>query len=372
VTASDGAQKLLTRLCPACGREVKTLYNGLCEECFKASHRLLEPPHQVEVTLCKLCGSYKLEGEWRRPRTDNPLGEAVREVVSRSGRVRGKVLSLSVDVSGAEGGLARIRVLGTFSEGVTPYEEEYEVQLRVRWDLCTQCTLTKSKREAARVQVRAQGRPLEPDEILAARRIVERSLATRWRGSLDLIEVIETEGGVDFVFSSLPSAKLAASALSRELFSTLLETRKSAGVVSGRRVARHTLRVLVPGFRAGDIIEYDGTLHYVLEVSRSGVRALDLRTYKERLLSKARPLIERSRVVVRREELEDAVVAYAIPGEVGLVLLRSQKSLPVRMIDGLPWLKVGDRVLVASVAGRAFVLPPVHRAHNQNIPAQAP
>ena len=350
-------RELLTRICPVCGKEAKVLYSGVCEECYRASRRLLALPEVVEVTMCSVCRSYKQGGRWVRPLTDDPLREAVRDSVIRASKHRWKIHS--IDVLNVEAGRATVKVTGKLAEDLAPSEEIYEVPLRLRWTLCTECIMAKSKREVARVQVRAKGRPLRSGEIELIKRIVQHSLSQRWRGEADLIDVVEGEGGVDFVFSSLDSARFATAALKRKLFVTILETRKSVGVASGKRIARHTLRVLLPEFSTGDVIELDDQLYYITQVTNTVVKALNLSTYAPCSLGSLRALVERGRVVRRREELEPAVVASLTSQAVDVVFLRTQKVATIFPEKPLEWVRGGEPVLVASVKGRLYLLPPV-------------
>lgn len=352
---APGKNGLLSRLCPVCGKEVRELYNGVCEECFRARWSSVEVPRAIEVTVCKVCGAYKLGGRWRKAAGGDPIVEAVKAEVKRRGKPGARIRSL--DVSLVEGDRVTIRVVSTPEGGVAPQEELHEAALHVQWALCSDCIMAKSRREAARIQVRARGRPLTASEVEEVKRIVERGLSARWRGSLDLFEVEEREGGVDFVFSSQPSARLAVSALKRELFASILETRKSAGSVSGKPVARITLRVLLPGFRPGDVIEFGQRVYYVLEVARQGVRVLCLQTYDERTLSNARQLIERTRVVLRREELESAVVASVTGENIDVVLTRSQSAISFALAKKPGWLIEGRQVMLAFINGQAYPVP---------------
>lgn len=353
-----GSNDLLTRLCPVCGRVAKALYDGVCEECFRASRKLLEVPETIEVSLCKVCGAYRLKGRWRRPTGANPLIEAAKAEVERSSKARREILS--IDVHSVEGDRVRIRVIGIPERGMPPLEEEHEVALHVRWTHCSDCIMAKSRREAARIQVRARGRTLTASEIEAVKRIVREGLRTRWRGSLDLFEVEEKEGGIDFLFSSQSSARLAAEALKHELFATTLETHKAAGSASGRRVARITVRIQLPQFRPGDIIEFEGRAYYVLAAARTGVKVLCLQTYEERTLSNAKPLIERSRVLLKREELEPAIVASVTEGAVDAVLIRSRRAVSFHMGKRPDWLIEGGQVMLAFIDDRVYPVPCLH------------
>jgi len=351
-------KRLLSKLCPVCGREVEALYGGVCEECYRRLHPLAELPRELEVTLCRVCGAYKLGSKWVKPRNGDPLREALEEAVKRSIRVRGRAERIAV--SGIEGESVRVLVSGSAAEGMRAYEEEHITPVRVRWELCRECVLSKSKREAARVQVRAKSRGLTPTEIDAAKEVVERFLGSRWRGNLDLVDVVEKGDVLDFVFSSIPSARLAADALKREFPSTLLETRKSVGVdASGRRLARITFRILLPEFKVGDVIEFRGKLYYVTRLSGEGVWAINLNRLEEVKLGRGRELIESSKVVCRGEEMEPVIVASLRGSEVEVVALRSGRSISLRLERLHPQLKEGGSALLAVIEERYYVLPPV-------------
>jgi nonsense-mediated mRNA decay protein 3 len=348
---------LLTKLCPVCGREADVLYGGMCEECYRKLHPLAELPEVLEVTLCRACGAYKLGGRWMRPRGGDALREALEAAVKRSLRVRGYVENVAI--TEIEGGRVRVLVSGYAAEGMRSYEEEYVAVVRVRWGLCRECVLAKSKREVARVQVRARGRGLTSAEIALAKRVVERFLSSRWRGNLDLIDVVEEGDTLDFVFSSIPSARLAADALKRELPSTVLETRKSAGVDdSGKRFAKITFRILLPEFKAGDLIEFRGKLYYVTRMSGEGVWAIDLDRLEEVKLGRSKELIENGRIVRRGEELEPVIVASVRGDEVEVVTLKGGKSISLHLERLHPQLKEGGSALLAVIGTKYYVLPP--------------
>jgi nonsense-mediated mRNA decay protein 3 len=354
---SHGRETILSRVCPLCGRETKVLYGGLCEDCYRKLHPLVKLPESLDVTLCRVCGAYKLGGRWLKPKSREPLREAVEEVVAQAIKTRNRIQDISVVE--IEGERARVQVTGSAMEGARAYREEYSVKLHVHWSLCGDCKLSKSKREVARIQVRAKNRDLSAAEAAAAKRVVEQALSTRWRGSLDLLEVIEKPHTLDFVFSSLPSARLAADALKRELPVTVLETRKSTGVdTSGRRAAKVTLRLLLPEFRVGDVIEFRKRLYYVTRLSGEGVWAFDLSRLEEVKLEKGKELIEGSRVVLRREDVEPVVVASLRRGNLEVVTISGEKrSLSLNVERAPSHLREGDQALLVVIEGRYYVLP---------------
>lgn len=347
--------ELTQRLCPLCGKEVSRTFGGLCKDCYGRLHPLLEVPDSFEATVCKVCGSYRVGDKWTQPRSEDPLLEAAEAAVRRAVRARGNVEEIRVVQ--AEG-ILTIAAKGSAIEGMEPYLEEYKGSFRVRWGLCNNCINRKSKREVARVQVRARNRQLTSNEAAAVKRIVERALSRTQRRALDLIEVVELPQGIDLTFSSLESARRVVSELRKSLLATILETRKVAGTDSrGRRAAKLTVRMLLPEFRPGDIIEYGEQLYYVFEVQERGVRVVELRSMSEQRIEGGKALVERSRVVCRREELGQAVVASISPGFAEVVSGEECVQVPLSP-RGLPaWAREGERVLVARIDGKYYLLP---------------
>lgn len=349
-------RRLRERFCPVCGRRAARYYEGLCEECYKRLHPLLKLSPTLRVAVCRVCGAYKLGGRWTRPKGPDPLLYAIKAAVKRSVRPRGMVES--VRVIGFDGRKLRIVAKGRAAEGMEPYEEEYGCEVRVAWSLCEDCIYAKSKREVARVQVRARGRDLSGWEARRAKALVSEALSSTWRGAIDLVEVVEDGHGIDFIFSSLTAARAAVSALEKRMVAYVLETRKSMGMDdSGRPRARPTFRVLLPEFRAGDVIEHGGRLFYVTGFEEGAVKALELNTLKEVRIRATRRLLEESRVAARREGGEPVMVISARPREVQVMSLRDYQTYSIYFKRIPSWVREGGRAVLLSLEGRCYLLP---------------
>jgi len=352
----DERGRLRERFCPVCGRHASRYYEGLCEECYRRLHPLLKLPPTLRITICRVCGAYRLGSGWARPRGPDPILQAAKAALRRAARPQGLVESM--EVVSFDGRRLRVVAKGRAAEGMELYEEEYECQVRVEWSLCEECIYAKSKREVARVQVRARGRDLSGWEVKRVKELVSEALSSTWRGAIDLIEVVEDGHGLDFIFSSLAAARLAVSALERGMVVHVLETRKSMGMdSSGRPRARSTFRVLLPEFRVGDVIEHGGKLFYVMGFEERSVKALELNTLREVRIRATRRLLEESSVVVRREGGEPVMVISARPGEIQVMSLRDYRTYSIYS-ERIPlWVEEGGRAVLFSVRGRYYVLP---------------
>ncbi|MFZ8792368.1 MAG: NMD3-related protein, partial [Acidilobaceae archaeon] len=52
------------RICPRCGRSNVGFVGVLCSDCYVEVYGVASVPGSLDFTYCKICGSYKLQGQW--------------------------------------------------------------------------------------------------------------------------------------------------------------------------------------------------------------------------------------------------------------------------------------------------------------------
>ena len=55
---------MLKKFCPRCGKGTDTLFEGLCEDCFTETKKILSVPQSIEVIMCKRCGKSVNRNKW--------------------------------------------------------------------------------------------------------------------------------------------------------------------------------------------------------------------------------------------------------------------------------------------------------------------
>ncbi len=344
------------RVCPVCGKQATTFINGLCEECYRQANPLLKIPGPVEVVMCRLCGAYRVKGKWNQPREGDPLAQALETALYNY--VESGALVRELRIERIAGNSALAVAYGSTERGLEDYEERYEFTYRVRWSLCDACINAKSKKEVARIQVRAKGRSLTLDEVKELKRVVDKVLSSIQRGHIDLIDVVESKGGIDFLFSSLSTAKTVLKGIEREFPVTILETRKNAGMDSrGKPRAKITYRAMFPEFRVGDIMSYHGKEYYVIGLSNKLVKALSLEKMEKENLAVSRSLIEKSRVICKREEGEAVLVSSVGREEVQVVSLVNSRVYSLFFTGRNPWVKENSHAILFRVSNRLLLVP---------------
>ncbi len=356
------------KFCPVCGRRVDTLIDGLCPECYAASHPLIsEPPSRIEGMICRNCGAYRVGKVWKNPKSSIPedaLLEAVESLVKRSFESkRVRVESFEVErlrqKKGAFHVYTIVKVRGAPYPGVPEYSDTYRVLVDIGLGICPACRDVTIGKEKAIVQVRARGRELSLTEKNAVKEAINEVVAALYakdRAAIP-VEVEETERGIDVKFASKKAAKALVDRLRRMFPAELLSTHKDMGVdPSGRKKTKVTYRLLIQPCRPGDIVEVGSSLYYVESVKESFVKVLAIPGYKETKLSVKR--LHRVKVVVPREMLKPALV-ISRRGNTLQVMYMTDYTTEEIEAPRLPLNKVRDNKVGVAVLsdGKKVVVP---------------
>ncbi|MEM4791016.1 MAG: NMD3-related protein [Thermofilum sp.] len=317
-------------VCPLCGRFVESLVGGLCPQCYRANHPLIQLKKEIVIQRCRICGAYKY-GDSGWTQEVEVLEEEIRRKANRFLVFGGRVTEVVLRVR-PEDRILEVKVKGV-AHGLEdePYWENLTAPLKLRETVCDGCMRHLAKRAAATVQVRAEGRELTGEE----RRAVQEALAALakskgLRTSQVPIEVEEVPHGVDVHFATHAAAREFVRILSEKVFFDVLETSKLVGITrSGREKHKQTLRLLLPKFKKGDVIELKGNLYLVEDIRASKLILLDLERAEKTTIPLTRSTLNAISVHTAGEELEHGVVISRSENLIYVMSMRDNSLLEV-------------------------------------------
>ncbi len=274
--------------CVVCGREIEHGY--LCGKCTVEKMEVVRV-NPLEILMCSKCGSIRLGGRWVRKELD----EVIEDLILKNTRVAEEFDVREVVVHSS----SRI----VYYRGTIAGDE---VEVKVPFTLtlkkisCPKCSRETGGYYESIVQVRAENRELEEEEIEMAISILEDILKKEEGNEKAFVSKIERKKeGVDFYLGSRNIGRKVSRIISRELGAEITESKKLHTKIDGRDVYRFTYSVKAPGYREGDVVECGGKICLVKNVrSRKGV---DILTGKTVNLSK-------EFVVVKKDETVGGVV----------------------------------------------------------------
>ncbi|WP_292000299.1 60S ribosomal export protein NMD3 [Caldivirga sp.] len=257
---------MLRKICPVCGRETDILIEGVCPDCYRLTHRIIEAPNEVNVLMCYGCGAYFINGRWSKGI------KGLERLISSKIRVKGIVDEMNIRVFRDE---AKIKVKGKASELIPgSYDEEYTVKLTFKKDLCPSCRAELMEKEEAIIQLRLIGGDVGEFKVKVMD-IVRMTLAKgEDRGRV--IKVEDVNGGFDIKVTNQRLARSIALNVHRELPSFMQETSKVVGYRGDKRIEKRSISIHLIGLSKGDVVNISGVNYLVKSLHRDHLDLIKL------------------------------------------------------------------------------------------------
>ncbi|MCD6367703.1 MAG: 60S ribosomal export protein NMD3 [Candidatus Aenigmarchaeota archaeon] len=119
-----------SKFCIKCGKKTETLFNGLCEECFKEMNELISVPEKAKISVCKICGRAKIK-KWEKIDID----DAIKRLI----KTNGKLEKIKIEKEWKNKKLlVKIKASGFLNEKVKKSETK-EIEITIEEKLCDTC-----------------------------------------------------------------------------------------------------------------------------------------------------------------------------------------------------------------------------------------
>jgi len=325
--------------CVICGSEA--VIEGMCLKCYQKRRKLSYLDDIIELVRCPKCGYFKIGGVWK----DLEFSSALFEIVQSKVRVHPQFEVEEVDIeplTSGEVGKYIVRLIG-YVEGCRAVDENV-VNVRVRTITCERCSRFSGGYYEAIVQVRADDRKIEEDELKVVKEIINRILEKEKDNQKAFIsKVVERKEGPDFYFGDKNIGRKVSREVARTLGGRVIESRKLHTRIDGRDIYRYTFAVRLPCYRVGDVV-VEGEKLCIVAGYGKGLAVEDLSVVN----------LKNPKVVKRREELERGIVVNCdefvaeVASEKGIIQAVTSKAV-----------SIGDEVFVVEYNSKYYVVPKV-------------
>ena len=321
--------------CPRCGKLVKELISGTCPKCFIDSRQVLRLP-KIQITICTECLKYKHGSAWKRGGDDLPstVVKAVEEQLATKVKtaeythlVELRVENPTISKSRASLDIvAEVALTGNEGE-TTKVCPHHSISLnRV---ICRVCQLKHSNYFACIIQLRAEERALDTEELDSITELIQGKCCTSRSDAMSYIsKIIDRREGRDFYLGSTAMGREFAKEIVSLRGGTIRETKKLVGVEKGtnKNLYKFTILVRLQKLRPGDITEHNRNLCLVL--SQAGSK-ISLKDKNGKTLSLHTGRTEDLPLVAKREDVGEALVLEVRPDGIQILDPRSNSTFDI-------------------------------------------
>ncbi len=337
--------------CVECGSEDE-IFGSLCRNCL-LSKELIMPPAYIALEMCHDCGRFFESGRWK----DVYHIELASSILDDRTKTHAQVESLSWDIPDflPEKGEHREICQAVAMIGGKEFEQDFEVGIRIRVQMCPSCSRKSSDYFEAVIQLRKDNVSTKDAETELA---IENQLILNYTDTLAgnednafLSKWGTVQGGIDYYIGSIVLAKNIAAKMRDNYGASLKESNTVVGMRDGQDLFRWTILVRMPLNGVGDVVAYDRKLYVVDAVTR---KVLTLKDIARGQILRIQPDDVKLKPVTKYSQLMDAVV---VSYESKTIQVLDPDNFKTITLARPPYLKdVGETVPVARYDERLHVV----------------
>jgi len=278
--------------CIVCGKEIDNGY--VCGEC-RAEREEIVRVDKFEILVCSRCEAIRVGDRWvyedfKRVFEDLMLKNTQ---ISEDFNVKDILIDLNSNLVTFTGEIAGDEVSVT-----------KQLNFRIRRLSCPKCSREAGGYYESVVQIRAENREVEEEEIEGTMEALNEILEKEKGNEKAFATKIErTKEGLNIFLGSRNIGMKLSKIISRKFGGSITESKKLHTRIDGRDVYRFTYSVRFPEYRNGDVVERKGKLLFVKNVQSS--KGIDI------LTGKTANINGKGSIVVKREEMKEGVVVNA-------------------------------------------------------------
>jgi nonsense-mediated mRNA decay protein 3 len=354
--------------CLQCGKEDEELFKGLCRSCFTARNPLVTLPPEEKFEFCAHCNSIRKADKWHE--TNLSQEEIIERTINEHSTPdeAAENVNLSMEILNQKGSnlemqvLARGRVLGE------PVERECTLKVKINRTTCPECSKYASGYYEAVLQLRADARQLQAQEIQKADEIIARRLEklSRKNRMAYLSQRLELKEGVDYYLGSYKAARKISSVLKDQMGGISKESPRLMGrdKSTGRDLYRIWISLRLPHFQKGDFIEYKTQISRLIGFNGHKIILMDLETRKTISLSwREYPHLEK---IASIEEVKNTTITSKTPTSIQLLHPESYQPVELDIRPDMEGISIGDQVEVVEIRGKLYILLPQERIEDNS------
>lgn len=349
--------------CIKCGKENEELFKGLCHSCFAAGNKLITIPSELEVESCAHCSSIYVGDKWIE--TELREEEFIAQTIAQESvpDEDAEDVTLEIDLINQKGSILEMLVTANGNVLGIPIEREFKINVKLNRNACPECSKYASGYYEAVLQLRADERSLETEEIQKADEIIKNLLEklSRTNRMAYLSQRVGIKEGIDYYFGSYKAARKISNVLKEQMGGMMGESPRLMGrdKSAGKDLYRIWISLRLPLFKKGDFLAHKDHVGQIIDVNGRKIVIMDLETLENISISwREYSNLEK---VAGKEDIKITTVTSKTPTEIQLLHPETYQPMDLDMMSELASINIGDEVEVIEIRGKLYIIPPKNR-----------
>lgn len=344
--------------CPKCGETDEKLIEGVCKSCFLEELVLAEIPDEIEITICAHCESRLVSGKWRELELSDE--EIILNTLNKHIKLNenAKNVEISVETLLARGSNIEciVHVKANVLDEIV--QQDYKINVKIIRTVCPECSKFTSGYYEAVIQLRADNRVLDEEEIVTVDAIIAGNVnkISRTNKMAYISERAVLKEGIDYYVGAYKVAKRLASNLKDHFGGEIKESPRLMGrdKSTGKDLHRVWISFRIPYFRIGDFIKYGNILGQVIGIDGKKVLLKDLISFNQ--ISVQWRDYDKIETVAKKEDIKETTVTAKTPSSIQILHPVSYEPLDIEINEEMANIEIGSQVPVIEIEETVYIL----------------
>ena len=344
--------------CPECGATDVEMIDGICKNCFLKKFQLMEIPENITVTICKHCNAKLEEGKWKDEYIpeEEIIYRALERNITISDLAENEEIELEIDQM--RGTIAECYVEAVATVLGEEVVETHTPDVKINYSVCPDCSKRNAGYYEAVIQLRADDRELEDEEIATAEEIINRTLDKQFKkDKLAYIpQVAKLKEGNDYYIGSLKSAKKVVEHLKEEFGGTTKESPRliSEDKSTGKGLYRIWIALRLPKFVKDDFVKYHDNVYQVSDVDGNRIQVINLEN--QDIISLKWREYDSIEKIEHLEGVQKAIITAKSPSMMQILDPDDYSPIDLEMNETLERYNIGEEIDVIKIDGKIYII----------------
>jgi len=344
--------------CPECGETNAEMVDGICKNCFLKKYQLLKIPENITVTVCSHCNAKLEEGKWKESYIpeEEIIYRALEKNIEIDKLAENEEIELEIDQM--RGTIAECYIEAVADVLGEKIVESHNSNVKINHSVCPDCSKKSSGYFEAVVQLRADKREFNPEEIKNIDELIQKTILKQSKkDKLAYIpQIAKLKEGRDYYIGSLKSARKVAENIKDHYGGVLKESPRliSEDKSTGKGLYRVWISVRLPGFEIGDFIKYNNKIARIIGINGNRIQILNLEDYEEIVLKwREYDLIEK---IADNDEIQKAIISSKSPRTIQILDPEDYSPVDLEIREEYENYNIGEEIDVIKLENKLFIL----------------
>lgn len=332
------------------------LYDGLCKSCYLKEFEPITIPNYTTFTVCSHCGATYKRNKWIQVGyyDDEIINDAIQKKIEVNEKLED--IDISTEIVNNRGTVYECIIHVDTEILDTPINREYPIEVKVEKGVCPDCSKFYSGYYEAVIQLRADDRKLEDEEIKEADEFISNEIQRLCKTNklAYVTERIVLKEGIDYQVGSYNAAHKIVLNLQKQFGGVITESRKIVGrdKSKSKDLYRSWISLRLASFHKDDFIEYKDKIIKIEKIGSHKVVGVNLSDYKTESISWKE--YDNIKKVASTDDVKITTITNITPNEIQILDPETYETVEFVKSDNMNMLHIGQEIEVIKIKNKNY------------------